>query len=190
MSFGKGTVTIHIADTFVTCCVVVYLLLVLIMCYMGFFNQLECSRVQHWAELISSYVAFSVRDHSSISYKSDKCIPLTSLKKLINKCVSICLVTVWKIKVLIFRQKRICFSGMDPNTKSGPEFEFPTIQKLSDQSSGLDHHKTQSKADILGPHSHSVSFLLSPSVSQMGVRISPALLLLFAKLNLAKLVHK
>lgn len=172
MYFGKGTVTIHLADTFVTCCMVVYLLLVLIMCCMGFFNQLECSQVQQWAELISSYLAFSVPDYSSITYKSDKCIPLTSLKKLINKCVSICLVTVWKIKLLIFRQKRICFCGVlpgvDPNTKSGPEFEFRVLQKLSDQSSGLDHHKTQSKAHIMGPHWHLVSFLFSPSVSTNG----------------------
>ena len=69
--------------------------------------------------------------------------------------------------------------------KSGPEFESLAFQKLSDQTSGLDHHKTQIKIYILVPDSGLFSFLLSPSLSasRVWMRILPALMFLFAELN-------
>lgn len=48
---------------------------------------------------------------------------------------------------------------MDPNVKSGPEFKFLAFQKLLDQTSGLDHHKTQTKTYILAPDAGLFYFL-------------------------------
>lgn len=77
---------------------------------------------------------------------------------------------------------------MDPNMKSGPEFEFRAFQKLSDQTSDLDHRKTQTKTYILGPGSGLFSFLLSSSLSasKAWMRILSALVLLFAELKLCQ----
>lgn len=72
--------------------------------------------------------------------------------------------------------------------KSGPEFEFLVFQKLSDQISDLDHHKTQTKTYILGPDLRLFSFLLSPSLSasRVWMRILPALMFFFAELKLCR----
>lgn len=70
--------------------------------------------------------------------------------------------------------------------KSGPEFEFLVFQKISDWTSGLDHHKTQSKTYILAPDSGLFSFLISPlfSASRVWMRILPAFMFLFTELKL------
>lgn len=68
--------------------------------------------------------------------------------------------------------------------KSGPEFKFLAFQKLWDQTSGLDHHKTQTKTYILAPGAGLFYFLPSLPASRVWMKILPLLMFLFAELKL------
>lgn len=70
---------------------------------------------------------------------------------------------------------------MEPHMKSGPEFEFLAFQKFSDQTSGLDRNQNIHSGSWL-----SFFFLFSTSLSprRVWMRIFPALMFLFAELDL------
>lgn len=83
------------------------------------------------------------------------------------------------------RQSFFCFAWNGSKYELIPEFEFLAFQMFSDQTSGLDYHKTTTKIYILATDSVSFFFLFSPSLlpSRVWMRIFPALRFLFAELN-------